>query len=156
MKPADRTTSRDQSSAQAGSTYINTHATLLITPPPTHRSTHLRLGSSSRRIWRLTNSSKETSGTNSAGRGPVALRMAIQLSIENPFGGPSYHATERRVGILPGCPNLVRGSRETEVGFEPRTFRSVNSRSNHLSPSYDQERPDPCGILWPKCDLNAS
>ncbi|KER20313.1 hypothetical protein T265_11120 [Opisthorchis viverrini] len=26
------------------------------------------------------------------------------------------------------------GSREAEVGFEPRTFRSVNSRSNHLDP----------------------
>ncbi|KER25654.1 hypothetical protein T265_06944 [Opisthorchis viverrini] len=35
-------------------------------------------------------------------------------------------------GILPGCPSLDRGSREAEVGFEPRTFRSVNSRSNHL------------------------
>ncbi|KAG5442805.1 hypothetical protein CSKR_112268 [Clonorchis sinensis] len=38
-----------------------------------------------------------------------------------------------RAGILPGCPSLDRGSREAEVGFEPRTFRSVNSRSNHLS-----------------------
>ncbi|KER28151.1 hypothetical protein T265_04981 [Opisthorchis viverrini] len=38
-----------------------------------------------------------------------------------------------RAGILPGCPNLDRGSREAEVGFEPRTSRSVNSRSNHLS-----------------------
>ncbi|KER26350.1 hypothetical protein T265_06395 [Opisthorchis viverrini] len=37
-----------------------------------------------------------------------------------------------RAGILPGCPSLDRGSREAEVGFEPRTFRSVNSRSNHL------------------------
>ncbi|KAG5454321.1 hypothetical protein CSKR_109227, partial [Clonorchis sinensis] len=38
-----------------------------------------------------------------------------------------------RAGILTGCPSLDRGSREAEVGFEPRTFRSVNSRSNHLS-----------------------
>ncbi|KER21924.1 LOW QUALITY PROTEIN: hypothetical protein T265_14977 [Opisthorchis viverrini] len=38
-----------------------------------------------------------------------------------------------RAGILSGCPSLDRGSREAEVGFEPRTFRSVNSRSNHLS-----------------------
>ncbi|KER31989.1 hypothetical protein T265_01916 [Opisthorchis viverrini] len=29
-----------------------------------------------------------------------------------------------RAGILPGCPSLERGSREAEVGFEPRTFRS--------------------------------
>ncbi|KAG5445264.1 hypothetical protein CSKR_110430 [Clonorchis sinensis] len=38
-----------------------------------------------------------------------------------------------RAGILPSCPSLDRGSREAEVGFEPRTFRSVTSRSNHLS-----------------------
>ncbi|KER21882.1 hypothetical protein T265_14990, partial [Opisthorchis viverrini] len=37
-----------------------------------------------------------------------------------------------RAGILPGCPSLGRRSREAEVKFEPRTFRSVNSRSNHL------------------------
>ncbi|KAG5454558.1 THO complex subunit 3 [Clonorchis sinensis] len=37
-----------------------------------------------------------------------------------------------RAGILPRCPNLDRASREAAVGFEPRTFRSVNSRSNHL------------------------
>ncbi|KER24600.1 hypothetical protein T265_07791 [Opisthorchis viverrini] len=36
-------------------------------------------------------------------------------------------------GILPGRPGLDRGSRVAEVGFEPRTLRSVNSRSNHLS-----------------------
>ncbi|KER32202.1 hypothetical protein T265_01636, partial [Opisthorchis viverrini] len=34
-----------------------------------------------------------------------------------------------RAGILSGCPSLDRGSRVAEVGFEPRTFRSVNSRS---------------------------
>ncbi|KAG5450433.1 hypothetical protein CSKR_105094 [Clonorchis sinensis] len=38
-----------------------------------------------------------------------------------------------RVRILPGCPSLDRGSRVAEVGFEPRIFRSVNSRSKHLS-----------------------
>ncbi|KER27050.1 LOW QUALITY PROTEIN: hypothetical protein T265_13876 [Opisthorchis viverrini] len=38
-----------------------------------------------------------------------------------------------RVEKLSGCPSLDRGSRGAEVGFEPRTFRSVNSRSNHLS-----------------------
>ncbi|KER27485.1 LOW QUALITY PROTEIN: hypothetical protein T265_13775 [Opisthorchis viverrini] len=37
-----------------------------------------------------------------------------------------------RARILPGCPSLDRGSRVTGVGFEPRTFRSVNSNSNHL------------------------
>ncbi|KER33464.1 hypothetical protein T265_00583 [Opisthorchis viverrini] len=51
------------------------------------------------------------------------------------FWVPYCHATEgsTRVGILPGCPSLDRGSREAEVGFEPRTFRPVNSRSNHLN-----------------------
>ncbi|KER24257.1 hypothetical protein T265_08049 [Opisthorchis viverrini] len=37
-----------------------------------------------------------------------------------------------RVGILPGCPSLDRGSREAKVGFGPQTLRSVKSRSNHL------------------------
>ncbi|KER28145.1 hypothetical protein T265_04976 [Opisthorchis viverrini] len=37
-----------------------------------------------------------------------------------------------RAGILLGCSSLGRGSREAEVGFEPQTFRSVNSRPNHL------------------------
>ncbi|KER24667.1 hypothetical protein T265_07715 [Opisthorchis viverrini] len=31
-----------------------------------------------------------------------------------------------RAGILTGCPSLDRGSREAEVGFEPRTFRQLN------------------------------
>ncbi|KAG5454748.1 hypothetical protein CSKR_104354 [Clonorchis sinensis] len=45
-----------------------------------------------------------------------------------------------RTGILPAGPSIDRGSREAEVGFEPRTFRSVNSRSNHLGqlPSPDR------------------
>ncbi|KER27456.1 hypothetical protein T265_05494 [Opisthorchis viverrini] len=34
---------------------------------------------------------------------------------------PSEEST--RAGILPGCPSLDRGSREAEVGFEPRTLR---------------------------------
>ncbi|KER32984.1 hypothetical protein T265_01071 [Opisthorchis viverrini] len=45
-----------------------------------------------------------------------------------------------RAGILPGCPSLDRGSREAEVGFEPRTFRSVNSCSNHLGHLASQVR----------------
>ncbi|KER26481.1 hypothetical protein T265_06272 [Opisthorchis viverrini] len=49
-----------------------------------------------------------------------------------------------RAGILPGCPSLGRGSRVAEVGFEPRTFGSVNSRSNHLdhlAPNLDRYTP---------------
>ncbi|KER28781.1 hypothetical protein T265_04471 [Opisthorchis viverrini] len=42
------------------------------------------------------------------------------------------HEGGTRAGILPDCPSLDRGSQEAKVGFEPRTFRSVNSRSNHL------------------------
>ncbi|KER22499.1 hypothetical protein T265_14836, partial [Opisthorchis viverrini] len=30
------------------------------------------------------------------------------------------------VGVLPGCPSLDRGSREAEVGFEPRTFQFLH------------------------------
>ncbi|KER21035.1 hypothetical protein T265_15184, partial [Opisthorchis viverrini] len=37
-----------------------------------------------------------------------------------------------KVGILSDCPRLDRGSREAEVGFEPQTLRSVNSRCNHF------------------------
>ncbi|KAG5441448.1 hypothetical protein CSKR_107645 [Clonorchis sinensis] len=37
-----------------------------------------------------------------------------------------------RAGILPGFPSLDRGSREAEIGFEPRTFRSF-SRETQLS-----------------------
>ncbi|KAG5455056.1 hypothetical protein CSKR_109927 [Clonorchis sinensis] len=45
---------------------------------------------------------------------------------------PSKGSTKAR--ILPGCPGLDRaGSREATAGFEPWTFRSVDSRSNHLS-----------------------
>ncbi|KER26976.1 hypothetical protein T265_05885 [Opisthorchis viverrini] len=49
---------------------------------------------------------------------------------------PSCHATQRKHegwDTAQGCPSLDRGSRQAEVGFESRTFRSVNSRSNHLS-----------------------
>ncbi|GAA56361.1 hypothetical protein CLF_110705 [Clonorchis sinensis] len=56
-------------------------------------------------------------------------------SAVTPFQGLAAMPPEgsTRAGILPGCPSLDRGSREAEVGFETRTFRSVNSRSNHLS-----------------------
>ncbi|KER29678.1 LOW QUALITY PROTEIN: hypothetical protein T265_13325 [Opisthorchis viverrini] len=46
---------------------------------------------------------------------------------------PCHPKVAPRAGILPGCPSLDRGSRVAEVGFEPQTFRSVNSRSNHLA-----------------------
>ncbi|KER33927.1 hypothetical protein T265_12523, partial [Opisthorchis viverrini] len=36
-------------------------------------------------------------------------------------------------GILSGCSSLDKRSRDAEDGFEPRTFRSVNPRSNHMS-----------------------
>ncbi|KAG5452908.1 hypothetical protein CSKR_107455 [Clonorchis sinensis] len=36
-------------------------------------------------------------------------------------------------GILPGCPSLDRGSREAEVGFEPRTFYLAQAAE---TPSY--------------------
>ncbi|KER27564.1 hypothetical protein T265_05383 [Opisthorchis viverrini] len=45
-----------------------------------------------------------------------------------------------RAGILPGCPNLDRGSREAEVGFEPRTLRLATELS------WGRET----GARWPK------
>ncbi|KER21224.1 hypothetical protein T265_10386 [Opisthorchis viverrini] len=47
---------------------------------------------------------------------------------------PSCHATHEggtRAGILPGCPGLNRGSREGEVGFEPRTTRKQVGTIGH-------------------------
>ncbi|KAG5441927.1 NADH dehydrogenase [ubiquinone] 1 alpha subcomplex assembly factor 5 [Clonorchis sinensis] len=49
-----------------------------------------------------------------------------------------------RAGILPGCPSLDRGSREAEAGFESRTFRSGDSRSNHLSYLAPVQAPFQC------------
>ncbi|KAG5444997.1 hypothetical protein CSKR_203125, partial [Clonorchis sinensis] len=37
-----------------------------------------------------------------------------------------------KAGILPGCPSLDIGSREAEVGFEPRTFRAPNYCITHI------------------------
>ncbi|KAG5451860.1 E3 ubiquitin-protein ligase chfr, partial [Clonorchis sinensis] len=39
-----------------------------------------------------------------------------------------------RAEILPGCPSLDRGSREAEVGFEPRTFRSNENNHSAVAP----------------------
>ena len=44
-------------------------------------STHCRLGSSKFLIWRLTRSSNEISGMNSAARGPVAFLIVVLISI---------------------------------------------------------------------------
>ncbi|KER28531.1 hypothetical protein T265_13564, partial [Opisthorchis viverrini] len=38
--------------------------------------------------------------------------------------------------ILAGCPSLQKRSRNAEVGFEPRTFRSVNYRANYWITSW--------------------
>ncbi|KAG5452653.1 hypothetical protein CSKR_114424, partial [Clonorchis sinensis] len=53
---------------------------------------------------------------------------------------PDSAAVQYRFVFSPfsSYPSLDRGSREAEVRFEPRTFRSVNSRSNqlgHLDPN---------------------
>ncbi|KER26811.1 hypothetical protein T265_06022 [Opisthorchis viverrini] len=49
-----------------------------------------------------------------------------------PSWGSSAVASFGYLTSMPGCPGLDRESREADVRFEPRTFRSVNSRSNHL------------------------
>ncbi|KAG5453817.1 hypothetical protein CSKR_113158 [Clonorchis sinensis] len=36
-------------------------------------------------------------------------------------------------GIPPGCSSLYRSRRDVEVGFEPRTFRSISFRLNYRS-----------------------
>ncbi|KER29365.1 hypothetical protein T265_04018 [Opisthorchis viverrini] len=61
---------------------------------------------------------------------------------------------DTRAGILSGYPSLDRGRREAEVGFEPRTFRSVNSCSNHfghLAPSLLPRE----NIVWPERKLQS-
>ncbi|KAG5442551.1 hypothetical protein CSKR_108753 [Clonorchis sinensis] len=66
----------------------------------------------------------------------VEVKLKKLFSCNTPFRCLNIMPPEgiTRAGILPGCPNLDRGSRKAErVGFEPRTFWSVDSRSNHLS-----------------------
>ncbi|KER27383.1 hypothetical protein T265_13810, partial [Opisthorchis viverrini] len=81
--------------------------------------------------------------TSSARRGLILFkknRSALTpfrcLASMLPEGSP-------RAGILSGCPSLDRGSREAEVGFEPRTFRSLTSRSNHREKSTDVDEVEP-------------
>ncbi|KAG5452721.1 hypothetical protein CSKR_102150, partial [Clonorchis sinensis] len=64
-----------------------------------------------------------------------------EISIKPDVAAPAAMAPKgsTRAGILSGCPSLDRGSREAEVGFEPLTFRTVNSRSNHMSHLYNHE-----------------
>ncbi|KER24176.1 hypothetical protein T265_08112 [Opisthorchis viverrini] len=58
--------------------------------------------------------------------------MTPKYALEESVKTVMPHEGSTRAGILPSCPSLDRGSREAEVGFKPRTFRSVGSRSNHL------------------------
>ncbi|KER22127.1 hypothetical protein T265_09696 [Opisthorchis viverrini] len=44
-----------------------------------------------------------------------------------PLGSRKQQEGSTRAGILPGCPSLDRGSPEAEVGFEPRTFRPLET-----------------------------
>ncbi|KER29410.1 hypothetical protein T265_03978 [Opisthorchis viverrini] len=44
-----------------------------------------------------------------------------------------------RADIMPWYPSLDKKGREAEVGFEPRTFQSVNS--SHLAPYLSSEVP---------------
>ncbi|KER20561.1 hypothetical protein T265_10910 [Opisthorchis viverrini] len=49
-------------------------------------------------------------------------------TLSMPSGLPPEGST--RAQILPRCPSVNR-SRDVEIGFEPRTFLSVNWRTNH-------------------------
>ncbi|KER23319.1 hypothetical protein T265_08765 [Opisthorchis viverrini] len=57
--------------------------------------------------------------------------FSLVLDVQKKHRKLTCHPEKAR-GILPGRPGLDRGSRVTEVGLEPRNFRSVNLRSNHL------------------------
>ncbi|KER33471.1 hypothetical protein T265_00588 [Opisthorchis viverrini] len=81
--------------------------------------------------------SHATFPSNVKERKPSAVALFRCLAAMPPEGST-------RVGILPGCPSLDRGSRVAEVGFEPRAFRSVNSRSNHLG----HLAPFQCGNIF--------
>ncbi|KER23383.1 hypothetical protein T265_08707 [Opisthorchis viverrini] len=66
----------------------------------------------------------------------LPTRGIRQGSAIAPFWCPAAmpHEVGTRAWMLPGRPSLDRVSRETEVEFEPRTFWSINSRSNHFAP----------------------
>ncbi|KER26991.1 hypothetical protein T265_05896 [Opisthorchis viverrini] len=76
-----------------------------------------------------TNWKVRVSGPTCASRLPLS-RLGQPASIPAlvlPSGGMAARHRKgcTRAGILPGCPNLDRESGQAEVGFEPRTFRSV-------------------------------
>ncbi|KAG5449303.1 hypothetical protein CSKR_100611 [Clonorchis sinensis] len=58
----------------------------------------------------------------------------------------------KRAGILPDCPSLDRGSREAEVGFEPRTLRSTQLTTHKVaedsSTAHDWFRPSWGSSVW--------
>ncbi|KER22968.1 hypothetical protein T265_09051 [Opisthorchis viverrini] len=83
--------------------------------------------------------------------GSISLKESSSCDI---LSAPSYRAAagNTRAGILPGCPNPGRGSREAEVGIEPRTFQS---RCELITPPTDVGRKGSCGPInscarWPK------
>ncbi|KER28424.1 hypothetical protein T265_04734 [Opisthorchis viverrini] len=42
-----------------------------------------------------------------------------------------YPNTSTKAELVPGCSSLERSGQDTEVEFEPRILRSVNSRFNY-------------------------
>ncbi|KER21542.1 hypothetical protein T265_10164 [Opisthorchis viverrini] len=84
--------------------------------------------------WRFTESKAAFRSRNTTIVG-CWKQTIINHSTVAPFRCPAAMPPKgsTRAGILPGYPSVDRESREAEVGFEPRTFWSVNSRSNHLS-----------------------
>ncbi|KER24319.1 hypothetical protein T265_14454, partial [Opisthorchis viverrini] len=65
---------------------------------------------------------------------PYGVFSKKNRSAVAPFRCPAAVQPEgcTRAEILPGRSSLDRESHEAEVGFEPRTLRSVNSHSSHL------------------------
>ncbi|KER19369.1 hypothetical protein T265_11835 [Opisthorchis viverrini] len=94
----------------------NTRAEILSGCPKNNRGAESTSQRNNRRQYRIILDSERK-------RSAVALFRCLPAM-------PPEGSTRAR--ILPGRPSLDRRSRVAEVGFEPRTFRSVNSRSSHL------------------------
>ncbi|KAG5441120.1 hypothetical protein CSKR_102780 [Clonorchis sinensis] len=87
-------------------------------------------------LWKVNRDVGGESGRCRTFVGPVSEPLVSVFPVPGPVNGltceelPPKGTT--RAGILPGCPSLDRGSREAEVGFEPRTFRLTRNPAESL------------------------
>ncbi|KAG5441792.1 hypothetical protein CSKR_110603, partial [Clonorchis sinensis] len=82
-------------------------------------------------VWCSTFSCLETPQMGDSAGFQDSYKSTVSVTAVAPFRCLAAMLPEgsARAGILPGYPSLDRGSRDAKVGLEPRTFRSVNSRS---------------------------